>query len=431
LELAYRFSPLIEEASEDTVVLDVTGLTWRFVSCQALADAIAASAATLGVPVHVALANDPDTAIHLARFAPGIQYVPPGAEAEHLARLPLRVIDSLLAGVDVEIGAEILETLFLWGLETFGDFASLPEEGIAARLGQEGIKLQRLVKGTNHRHIIARELAPEFDFPIELDHHLREMEPLSFVLSRQLHQLCDSLNAAALATNEIRLRLRLDRKGGRKEEQVRVMNLPCPMRDPKTLLKLLLLNIEINQPDAPISALSVSCIPVKPRAGQGGLFEPLSPQPDKLELTLARIRNLVGAGNLGMVELLNTHRPDAFVMKPFTVSGPRWRLKPQIETEKDTPLAGFRRFRPPLLAEVEMVGATPTQVTVRHGPKKLSGTVVKLAGPWRTKGDWWRDDQWARDEWDISLQEAANEETLYRIFRELESDKWYVEGVYD
>jgi hypothetical protein len=56
---------------------------------------------------------------------------------------------------------------------------------------------------------------------------------------------------------------------------------------------------------------------------------------------------------------------------------------------------------------------------------------VKLAGPWRANGDWWRDDQWARDEWDISLQGAANEETLYRIFRELESEMWYVEGVYD
>lgn len=431
LELAYSFSPLIEETSENTVVLDVTGSTWRFGSEQIMADAIADCAAALGLRIHIAIANDPDTAIHLARFRIGAQCVPLGAEHKYLAILPLRIIDASLAGVENNIAAEILETLSLWGLKTFGDFASLPEEGVAARLGQDGIKLQRLAKGINHRHIIARKIEPEFEYPIELEHHIREIEPLSFVLSRQLHQLCASLEAAALATNEIRLRLRLDRKNGKKEEQVRAINLPCPLRDPKTLLKLLLLNIETNKPDAPISALSVGCTPLKPRAGQGGLFQPLAPEPVKLELTLARIRNLVGAGNLGAVELLNTHRPDAFAMKPFALSSNSRQSKKRIGTERATPLLGFRRFRPPLLAEVETVEGRPTQVTVRGTAKKLNGTVVKLAGPWRTTGDWWRHDQWARDEWDVLLRKSANQEPLYRIFRELKSGKWYVEGVYD
>jgi len=431
LELAYSFSPLIEETSENTLVLDVTGLAWRFVSGQAMANAIADSATALGLSLHIALANDPDTAIHLARFRTGAQCVPPDAEREHLAGLPLGVIDSSLAGVDRDVAAEILETLFLWGLKTFGDFASIPEEGVATRLGQDGIKLQRLAKGTNHRHIVARKIEPEFEYTIELEHHIREIEPLSFVLSRQLHQLCASLEAAALATNEIRLRLRLDRKNGEKEEQVRAINLPCPLRDPKTLLKLLLLNIETNKPDAPISALSVGCTPVKPRAGQNGLFQPLAPEPVKLEVTLARIRNLVGARNVGAVELLNTHRPDAFAMKTFAISSNRRQSKKRIGTERATPLLGFRRFRPPLLAEVETVEGRPTQVTVRSAAKKLNGTVMKLAGPWRATGDWWRNDQWARDEWDILLGKSANQETLYRIFRELKSDKWYVEGVYD
>src|SRR6185312_12215874 len=90
---------------------------------------------------------------------------------------PLGVIDSSLAGVDRDVAAEILETLFLWGLKTFGDFASIPEEGVATRLGQDGIKLQRLAKGTNHRHIVARKIEPEFEYTIELEHHIRELSP--------------------------------------------------------------------------------------------------------------------------------------------------------------------------------------------------------------------------------------------------------------
>ena len=28
------------------------------------------------------------------------------------------------------------------------------------------------------------------------------------------------------------------------------------------------------------------------------------------------------------------------------------------------------------------------------------------AGPWRSSGDWWDREAWARDEWDIALQNA-------------------------
>jgi protein ImuB len=128
---------------------------------------------------------------------------------------------------------EILEALSLWGVRTFGDFAALPQKGVAERLGQEGIKLQCLAKGTNNRHLVARRIKPEFEYSIELEHHLRELEPLSFILSRQLHQLCASLEAQAPATNQIRLRLTLNGK----DEAERTINLPSPLRDPKTLLK--------------------------------------------------------------------------------------------------------------------------------------------------------------------------------------------------
>ncbi len=64
-------------------------------------------------------------------------------------------------------------------------------------------------------------------------------------------------------------------------------------------------------------AVSIACEPVKPRVLQNGLFVPLAPAPDKLELTLARLAKLVGEENIGSPALLDTHRPDAFTMKQF------------------------------------------------------------------------------------------------------------------
>jgi protein ImuB len=64
---------------------------------------------------------------------------------------------------------------------------------------------------------------------------------------------------------------------------------------------------------------------------------------------------------------------------------------------------------------------------------------VRLGGPWRTTGDWWREDRWARDEWDITVEKRAQDfpgkpsplQVIYRIYRELKSGSWFVEGIYD
>jgi len=55
------------------------------------------------------------------------------------------------------------------------------------------------------------------------------------------------------------------------------------------------------------------------------------------------------------------------------------------------------------------------------------GAVGIAKGPWFTSGNWWRTDAWNREEWDIALRSGA----LYRIFRDLRNEAWFVEGNYD
>ena len=75
----------------------------------------------------------------------------------------------------------------------------------------------------------------------------------------------------------------------------------------------------------------------------------------------------------------------------------------------------------------------PTRINACGTPYMIRGQVVCASGPWRTSGDWWRADLWARDEWDIAVSSSGSQEgdVLCRIYRDLQSEELFVEGVYD
>ena len=97
----------------------------------------------------------------------------------------------------------------------------------------------------------------------------------------------------------------------------RTLRLPVPLLDPKVFLKLLQLDLNAHPPGAPIVKVHLAAEPVRPRSVQCGLFLPPSPEPEKLELTLAKIAGIVGQDKVGSLQLLDTHRPEGFLMRHF------------------------------------------------------------------------------------------------------------------
>jgi protein ImuB len=409
LECANRFSPLIEQTSADAVIFDVEGMGRLYATPGQLAEAIVAQA---GIPVSVGIASNPDAAWHAARGFSGITVIPPGEEAKVLAPLPL----NLLGG-----SPQTAETLYLWGIRTFGEFAALPPMGVAARLGKEGVDLQRLARGEGYRRLRLLEDELHFEDEVELDDPVDLLEPLSFIMSRLLNDLCARLSARSLATTEIRLRLTLEiapANGAPVHEAT--LRLPVPMRDPKAFLKMLQLELGSRPPCAPVEKVRLALEPVRPRTEQHGLFIPLSPEPEKLELTLARIRSLVGEDKAGTPEILDTHRPDSFRIValghgPLSPAAPRTHM-------------ALRRFRPPQFAQVRLQGGRPVHVASMNMASLSRGCpVLSCAGPWRTAGEWWKPDPWAHDEWDVALGDGG----VFRLHRELPTERWFFECRYD
>ena len=401
-ECAGYFSPWIE-ALGDAVVFDIRGLGLIFGTPREIATAIERR---MGLRANLAIASNPDAAMHAARGIKGTTVIDPGREAEVLARLPLFVLGG---------SGEFAQTMDLWGVRTFGDFAALPPLGVAARLGDEGIAMQRLARGEGNRLLRTPKDPLEFVEELEPEATLDLMEPLLLLIGRMLGDVCARIAAHSLSADQLRLKLKLERAA----DYHLTLDFPVPMIDVQVFLKLLQLEMAAKPPLAPVERIRIELKPVEPRVTQHGLFLPAAPEPQKLEITLARIRNLVGAANLGSPEVIDTHRPDSFRLRDL-----RRDSRNALSAVRASKMRFIlRRFRPPQYAQV---WRSPDGQPARISSSKAQGRVLACAGPWHTSGDWWTIDPWNREEWDIET--AAS---LLRIHRDCRRGEWFVEGSYD
>lgn len=438
LDLGWSVSPRLEDTAPDTITLDLAGLHSLFGSEEEIARQLTGGASRFGLTANVAVASNPDVAIHAARGFPGITLIPPGEESQRLSCLPVGV---LFAAAEI-LETEVLETLERWGVRTCQALAALPVLELSERLGQEGVRLHELARGMRARSLVLAEPALNFVEEMELEHSVEELEPLAFLLGRLLDQLCARLAARSLAASAIHLQFRLETTPPSTFE--RVLSLPVPMRDSKMLLKLLRLQLQAGPPAAPILKLVLAADPSAPRVARGGLFIPQGPDPEKLELTIARLANLVGDGNIGSPELVDTHRPGEFRVCRFLPLGA---AENQHRKNETAPGAGFRVFRPAPRASVVLRDGRPASVSFRG----LRGDVTAVSGPWRTSGDWWRENPWQQDEWDLEIQFAGSSRAspgrrreragrpspkgpdrgLYRFYYDERLQGWFVRGAYD
>lgn len=368
-DLARSFSPFVEMIDPRTAVFSITPRQ-------------IAAAGRLGENLRIAIASTIDAAVLAARNFDGFTNIPPGEEARVLGPLP---IDALPPD------PPIFETLDMWGIRSLADLARLPENGIAERLGEPGVRLHRLARGALDHPLKPQPIEVTYEESIEFDHPLELLEPLLLVLGRFLNDLCGRLDRRSMSAGTLKLTL---------NRTERTLCLPFPTRDAKFLLKLVQHDLEAHKPDAPVEKIRLAIVPAESRRVQHDLFEPSAPEPEKLELTLGKIRALVGAENVKTPELRDTHRPG-------------WSIS-------DARLA-FRYFRPPIQARVEIEDGVPKQIITTM----FRGKISKIAGPWRSSGDWWKEDAWNRDEWDIAIAGGA----LYRIYRAAAG--WFIEGIYD
>ncbi len=449
IDCAQSFSPEVEDTSPGTVLLNLAGLEPLLGPLPKIIHDLARRVSQMGLEANLAVAANPDAALLAARGFTGLTLLPEGREAERLGDLPVEVLLESFSS-DADEAASWVETFDRWGIRTLRALAALPEVPVSERLGQSGLRLQKLARGAALRNLRVLEPQPIFAESVELEYPIVLLEPLAFLLNRMLEQVCARLRERALAVQELHLNLELAtvQSNGDGASFIRTLRLPTPMLDAKVFLKLLQLDLQAHPPGAPIVKIHLSAHPARPRALQSGLFQPIFPEQEKLELTLARIAGIVGEKRVGSVEMLDTHREGAFAVRHFAPLEPETkqsvkrkkndmpipendsaRALEESAQQKMSAVIALRLFRPPLGASVAVREAKPVRVRCLER-EDIAGEIVWTAGPWRSSGDWSEQEGWSREEWDIAVS-AETGLTLYRLVQDKLSGNWFVEGMYD
>ena len=479
--LARACSPRVQAYGDDVVVWDASGLTRVIGTPREIAAEVAALAVKHELSVRIALARTATAAWILAHARPG-QTVVEGDDSRALARLSLQWLSVL---PDVDFGeppkrtrrhararhyrmapspaepsaalpppidpaaprpapgsktnpalptlAGALVTFGRWGLTTIGDVAALPRADLHARLGRLGVLLHQAASGDEIAPLIPSGEPPRFLERLQLDWPIDGLEPLSFVLARQCDALSLALERADRGAVAVTTRLQLVTRAA----HVRTLNLPAPMREPRVLRTLILLDLESHPPPAAIDVVEVEVEVTLGRIAQGSLLARTLPAPEDLATLTARLGALMGESRIGAPMLIDSYDERQISLKPFRIGPGRLALGPSKCPERDEhrthqgqgPSAQgliLRRFRMPVAVSVVMERGAPAKVS---GARGLSGAVVASAGPWRTSGRWWAFDRspWDRDEWDVGLADGS----VVRLARDKHSGGWVLEGAYD
>lgn len=411
LEAAAQFSPRIEEvkaANACSFVLDVAGCELLFGPAELMAARMRESMTATGFRVSIAVSSNFHVARIKAATGRGIAIVPAGEEAVSVAKLPLSALDLV---------ENPCETFAVWGIRTLAELAALHEVELVTRLGAEARDWRALARGAachTFQPIEATFALREF---YEFDSPVEQMEGLLFIASRMIDCLVERAGGHALSLASLGVEMKLE--GG----TAHLLNLrpALPTVDSKFLLKLLHLEMAAHPPQAAVLALTLTAEPGRSSKIQLGLFAPQTPEPSRLDVTLARIKAIVGEDRVGTPVLEDTHRPASFHTGPFHVDAKTSTYDPQ------TARLALRRVRPPRAIQVTLRENKPA--TFRDCGQGFQ--VSAAYGPWRSNGCWWSVDAWDTEEWDVLTADRDGLALSCLLVHDRMRSEWRLEALLD
>ncbi len=366
-----RFSPAVAADPPDGLFLDVTGVAHLWGGEREMLDDLLTRLTRQGIAARGAIAGSAGAAWALARCGEDRTVVPPGAEAEALAPLPVTAL---------RLAPETAAQLARLGLARIGQVASLPRPQLARRFGQA--TLTRLDQALGHGEealVFSRPPTPWFA-------RLAFAEPISAPddLARACRDIAERLCARLLAEGQgaSRFEIAYHRLDGRAERLL--IGLSLPGRSPAAIARLFAPMLETVDPGFGIEVVSLAAEGVEALPEREIRLEAIGEiaAEDGIAPLVDRLSNRLGEGRVWRADAFATHIPERAVVRraPFAPAAEGGWPK-----DRPRPVRLFARPEP-----VEAMAPLPDDPPLFFRWRGQLRRVRRSEGPERLAEEWWR-----------------------------------------
>ena len=400
LSIAHQFSYEIEKLA-DGVLFTVNGLEKLIGDAQQIAQNILDRLKTHEISGNVAVATTVDSALLLARQNKGLNHTV--ASPAEFQQLPLRnlEIEKRSIGIFDDLGINNIEQL-----------RQIPPGDLINRYGKNFRKVIDIIEENGTRLLTPNIKENNVVWNYQLDFPVDDFEQLIFILNHGLDNLLNEVGHYGFSTEHLVISLRLDNK----TERDYPIKTSFPTLEKAFWLKLINLRVSLDPPVAAIVSAGIIAHFTKPRPNQKGLYAVSSPEPERLVLTINKLKRLVGEDNVGIPVLLNQRLAEPFILDADRLpSG-----KEHIEIRTEHSIIALSYFHPPIRAEVVVRDGRLIFVKTQY----FSGHAVEYSGVWKASSTWW-DKPWKTEEWDVEIESKG----IYRLAKV--NKNWFLSGEYD
>jgi len=458
LSVAQQFSYSIEML-EDGILFEVSGLQNLIGDATKISQHILDELKKNSIAGSVTVAETIDTAMLLARAKPQDEDIssnpkskssPPagggvadalggrggGSNPKSIAELPLQ---------NLLIDPDTLNVFSDLGIKSIRDLQNIPKDELINRYGQSFKNIIDIIEQKGGRLLTPNIKENEVRWEYQLDFPVDDFEQLIFILNHGLDKLLAETSQYGFSTEQLDIFFRLQNRTERTYE----IKTSFPTLEKTFWLKLINLRISLDPPESEIVSIRVTSHFTPPRPSQQGLYAVSRPEPERLLLTVNKLKKLVGEENVGVPVLLDQRIEKAFTLdadalpegkdcglriadRGFPVNGNREidsgtafeQSKSAIRNPQSAidqnPIIAFSYFNPPIPADVLIREKRLIFLRTQY----FSGHVKKYSGVWKANSKWW-DKSWKAQEWDVEIENHG----VYRLCRV--NNDWFLAGEYD
>lgn len=410
VSVANNFSPFYEIVDDRTVAINVRGLGLLYPGGkEEICGAIRRYAENRAENLNIAFGNSLAQTIITAICLPGDTLVSSDERLKDISLLNLRLPPKY-----VEIFTE-------WGIKTVKDLLILKPSELISRLGGEiNFYLENLTGKSSFRPLNPPPAARKFKKKVNLDDPVEDLAACLYLLEVKLGELTSEVSRYALAAAEI---IVYAFAGGGTFHSIH-LKLPIPSLNLKYLVKLLSYELEKHRPGTElVRNLEIEIISAEPRRTQLSFWKPPSPDPENLELTLAKLKKMLGSENVGIPVIKDSYNP-----LDFEIDGKIRPASSEFSPVAEKPNNGlknlfvFRYFLEPVQVNFIKSLDHPYFLEIENQRSKIR----LVSEPWLSSGKWWDSGCWVRREFDVEIESGQ----VLRVV-EAEDGGFFAEGYYD